>query len=357
MIRVLVVDDSALVRKVLSDELSRYNDIEVIGTAVDPYSAREKIVRLEPDVITLDLEMPRMDGLSFLAKLMQYKPMPVVVVSSLTPERNETALKALELGAVEVLSKPSPHSMNAGTCRDLPRAIRSAALVRFSNVRQISLLGAAPAPAGPEPELKFLTTHKVLAIGASTGGTVAIESVLTRLPANTPGTVIVQHMPEGFTASFAQRLDSLCAMEVREARDMDFVVSGVALVAPGNKHMLLQRSGGNYVVRVKDGPPVHHQRPAVDVLFETVAREAGRNAVGVLLTGMGADGARGLLDIRNSGAHTIAQDEQSCLVFGMPKEAIKLGAAAEIAPLHGMPGAILKAFALQQGEAAGQQPA
>lgn len=347
MIRVLVVDDSALVRKVLSDELSRYRDIEVIGTAVDPYSARDKIVRLEPDVITLDLEMPRMDGLSFLAKLMQYRPMPVVVVSSLTSGRNETALKALELGAVEVLGKPSPHSTSAVTCRDLPRAIRAAALVKFSNISQISLLGSAPARAQPEPELKFITTHKVLAIGASTGGTVAIESVLTRLPANTPGTVIVQHMPEGFTASFAQRLDSLCAMEVREAKDMDFVVSGLALVAPGNKHMLLQRSGGNYIVRVKDGPPVHHQRPAVDVLFETVAREAGRNAVGVLLTGMGADGAKGLLEMKNSGAHTIAQDEKSCLVFGMPKEAIKLGAASEVSPLSEVPLAILRAFAAQ----------
>jgi len=348
MIRVLVVDDSALVRKVLSAELSRYNDIEVIGTAVDPYSARDKIVRLNPDVVTLDLEMPRMDGLSFLAKLMQYKPMPVVVVSSLTPERNETALKALELGAVEVLSKPSPHSTNEHTCRSLVRAIRSASTVKFSNVQKIGLGGkAAEQPPAPVPALNFITTHKVLAIGASTGGTVAIESVLTKLPANTPGTVIVQHMPEGFTRSFAERLNSLCAMEVREAKDMDMVVSGIALVAPGNKHMILQRSGGNYIVRVKDGPPVHHQRPAVDVMFETVAAQAGRNAVGVLLTGMGADGAKGLLDIKNAGGWTVAQDEHSCLVFGMPKEAIKLGAAQKIAPLPEIPHEILRAFAEQ----------
>lgn len=343
MIKVLVVDDSALVRKVLANELSRHDDIEVVGTAVDPYSARDKIVRLNPDVVTLDLEMPRMDGLSFLAKLMRYKPLPVVVVSSLTPERNETALKALELGAVEVLSKPSPHSTTEETHRALLRAIRAAATVKFSGpVAQ----GAGPEEGAPPPPppLNFLTTHKVLAIGASTGGTVALEKVLTRLPATTPGTVIVQHMPEGFTASFAQRLDGLCEMEVREAKDMDYVVPGCALIAPGNKHMVLQRSGGNYIVRVKDGPPVHHQRPAVDVLFETVAEHAGRNAVGVILTGMGADGAKGLLDIKNAGGHTIAQDEKSCLVFGMPKEAIKLGAAQEIVSLQAVPQAIVSAF-------------
>lgn len=353
MIKVLVVDDSALVRKVLSAELSRQGDIEVVGTAVDPYSARDKIVHLNPDVITLDLEMPRMDGLSFLGKLMQYRPMPVVVVSSLTPERNETALKALELGAVEVLSKPSPHSTAEGTCRELVRAIRAAASVRFSNLRPALPAEARAVPAAP-PELKFLTTHKVLAIGASTGGTVAIESVLTRLPADTPGTVIVQHMPEGFTASFAERLNGICEMEVREARDMDFVVSGCALIAPGNKHMILQRSGGNYVVRIKDGPPVHHQRPAVDVLFETVAQHAGRNAVAVILTGMGADGAKGLLDIKNAGGYTLAQDEKSSLVFGMPKEAIKLGAAQEVVSLDAVPGALLNALTRKQAaQAAG----
>lgn len=346
MIKVLVVDDSALVRKVLTTELSRHEDIEVVGSAVDPYSARDKIVHLNPDVVTLDLEMPRMDGLSFLAKLMQYKPLPVVVVSSLTPERNETALKALELGAVEVLSKPSPHSTTDEMHRALVRAIRAASKVKFSN-----LVPGAAQPAAPVPELKFLTTHKILAIGASTGGTVALEAVLTRMPANTPGTVIVQHMPEGFTASFAQRLDTLCEMEVREAKDMDFVVPGCALIAPGNKHMILQRSGGNYIVRIKDGPPVHHQRPAVDILFETVAQNAGRNAVGVILTGMGADGAKGLLDIRNSGGHTIAQDEKSCLVFGMPKEAIKLGAAQEIVPLQLVPETVMKAFSAQSAAA------
>jgi len=344
MIKVLIVDDSALVRKVLTDELSRYDDIEVIGSAVDPYSARDKIVRLNPDVITLDLEMPRMDGLSFLAKIMQYRPMPVVVVSSLTPERSETALKALRLGAVEVLSKPSAYSTNKEMHRALARAIRSASKVKFSSLN----FGAAPLiRPGAEPELKFLTTHKILAIGASTGGTVAIENVLTRLPANTPGTVIVQHMPEQFTAFFAERLNTISEMEVREARDMDLVVPGCALIAPGNKHMILQRSGGNYIVKIKDGPLVHYQRPAVDVLFETVAEHAGRNAVAVLLTGMGSDGAKGLLDIKNAGGYTIAQDEKSCVVYGMPREAAKLGAALEIAPLQGMPQSILKAFADQ----------
>lgn len=348
MIKVLIVDDSALVRKVLTTQLSRHDDIEVVGSAVDPYSARDKIVRLAPDVITLDLEMPRMDGLSFLSKLMRYHPMPVVVVSSLTPERNETALKALELGAVEVLSKPSPHSTTEEMHRALVRAIRAASTVKFSNLCSGDV--PAPPPVAP-PELKFLTTHKILAIGASTGGTVAIEKVLTRLPANTPGTVIVQHMPEGFTASFAGRLNGLCEMEVREARDMDFVVAGCVLIAPGNKHMVLQRSGGNYVVRIKDGPPVHHQRPAVDILFETVAQHAGRNAVGVILTGMGADGAKGLLNIRNAGGYTIAQDEKSCLVFGMPKEAIKLDAAREIVSLQNMPQAVLNAFLVQPAAA------
>jgi len=272
------------------------------------------------------------------------------VVSSLTPERNETALKALELGAVEVLSKPSPHSTSEQTCRELVRAIRAAALVRFTD---LSSLASQEAPEQTIPQLNFITTHKVLAMGASTGGTVALEAVLTRLPANTPGTVIVQHMPEGFTASFAERLDRMCEMEVREAKDMDYVVQGCALIAPGNKHMILQRSGGNYIVRIKDGPPVHHQRPAVDVLFETVAQHAGRNAVGVLLTGMGADGAKGLLDIRKAGGHTIAQDEKTSLVFGMPKEAIKLGAAVEIIPLPLVPQVIVKAFARQCLDTAG----
>ncbi|HEX5580710.1 MAG TPA: chemotaxis response regulator protein-glutamate methylesterase [Gemmatimonadaceae bacterium] len=352
MIRVLVVDDSALVRRVLADELGREPDIEVVGTATDPYVAREKIVRLQPDVLTLDVEMPRMDGLSFLTKLMKHYPLPVVVVSSLTPRDSDNAVRALALGAVEVVAKPGSSFSTPDVAGELAQAIRRAARVRVapisSHARRTAPGGVPVVAAGAHTPRSVVsvsrlhTTHKVLAIGASTGGTQAIERVLRSLPADAPGTVIVQHMPEHFTAAFAKRLNGICPMEVREARDGDAVVPGVALIAPGNKHMVLQRSGARHVARIKDGPPVHHQRPAVDVLFQSVARGAGRNAVGVLLTGMGADGAKGLLAMREAGAHTIAQDEHTCVVFGMPKEAIKLGAAAEILPLPDVAAAILR---------------
>jgi two-component system chemotaxis response regulator CheB len=357
VIRVLVVDDSALVRKVLSEELARHPDIEVVGTAIDPYVARDKIVRLRPDVVTLDIEMPRMDGLSFLAKLMRHLPTPVVVVSSLAPRDSETAIRALALGAVEVIAKPGSAFAVDGVAADLARAVRAAASARVGR-RLEAPAGASPATAGGAgtpalpPGTPFLdvthldTTHKVLAVGASTGGTQAIERVLRDLPANAPGTVIVQHMPVHFTAAFARRLDGICPMQVREAVDGDAVVPGVALIAPGDQHMVLQRSGARYVARVKSGPPVHHQRPAVDVLFQSVARHAGRNAIGVLLTGMGADGARGLLAMREAGAHTIAQDEASCVVYGMPREAARMGAAAEILGLDAVPAAVLRALAV-----------
>lgn len=345
MIRVLIVDDSALVRKIFTEALSRYEDIEVIGGAMDPFVARDKIVELRPDVITLDLEMPRMDGLSFLAKLMKHYPMPVVVVSSLTPKNSEAALRALDLGALEVIAKPGS-SFSTPDLGCLARAVRAAAVARISRRTEATESPAAtPAVLDASPHLN--TTHKVLAIGASTGGTKAIEVVLRQLPVTTPGAVIVQHMPEFFTATFAQRLNQVCPMEVREARDNDPVVPGVALVAPGNRHMVLQQSGARYYVRIKEGPPVHHQRPAVDVLFQSVARNAGRNAVGVLLTGMGADGAKGLLEMRRSGAMTLAEDEKSCIVFGMPREAIKLGAAQKVVPLSGMASAILDAISTQ----------
>jgi len=344
VIRVLIVDDSAVVRKVLSQELSKFNDIRIIGTAIDPYAARDKIVRLKPDVITLDIEMPRMDGLSFLAKLMKHYPMPVVVVSSLTPRNSEMALKALELGAVEVICKPTQYSIPTAS-RDLARAIRAAAA---SHPRREQ---PAETPAATQ-QIDLKTTHKVLAIGASTGGTRAIEAVLTGLPATAPGTVIVQHMPEQFTATFAGRLNSQCPMEVREARDNDTVVPGVALIAPGNKHMVLQRSGALYRVRIKTGPPVHHQRPSVDVLFHSMVRSAGGNALGVILTGMGADGAAGLLAMRKSGAYTIAQDQQSSVVFGMPREAIRMGAACDIFSLHQIPGAIISYLRAKEQPAA-----
>ena len=345
MIRVLVVDDSAVVRRVLSDALGREGDIAVVGAAPDAYAARELIARLRPDVVTLDVEMPRMDGLSFLEKLMRHHPVPVVIVSSVTPAQGEAALRALSLGAVEVVSKPGSAYSVPDVARDLVRAVRSAAQARVAALAPLPR-AAVPAVRSDAAHLASIrTTHRILAVGASTGGTLAIEQLLTSLPASAPGTVIVQHMPAGFTASFAQRLDQRCAMNVREARDGDMVRPGVALVAPGNFHLLLQRSGADYVVRVKDGPPVHHQRPAVDVLFQTVAKVAGRNAVGVLLTGMGADGAKGLLAMRVAGAHTIAQDERSCVVFGMPREAIALGAAARVLPLGDVAGAVMRAAA------------
>jgi two-component system chemotaxis response regulator CheB len=340
VIRVLVVDDSAFVRRVLSDELGRHPDITVVGTAIDPYAAREQIVRLRPDVVTLDVEMPRMDGLSFLSKLMRHLPTPVVVVSSLAQAGSEVAVRALALGAVEVVAKPGSALSVQGVVADLARAVRTAAAARVRPAAG----GTAPAHAAP-PSPLFGTTHKVLAIGASTGGTQAIERVLRALPPDAPGTVIVQHMPRDFTAAFARRLDGLCAVTVREAADGDAVVPGAALVAPGGFHLVVQRSGARYVARVKDGPPVHHQRPAVDVLFGSVARHAGPNAVGVLLTGMGADGARGLLAMREAGAHTIAQDEATSVVYGMPAEAARLGAAAEILPLGDVAEAALRALA------------
>jgi two-component system chemotaxis response regulator CheB len=330
MIKVLIVDDSAVVRKILSEELSRYKDIEIIGTAVDPYVARDKIVRLQPDVVTLDLEMPRMDGLSFLTKLMKHYPLPVVVLSSLTPRNSEMALKALELGAVEVLGKPGTAYSTQNISQTLVRAIRAAAGARIQRIPEKAETAISPNVSGI---LLTQTTHKIIAIGASTGGTKAIEVVLSGMPVSSPGTVIVQHMPENFTSSFAKRLNDLCQMEVREAKDNDPVVPGVALIAPGNHHMLLYRSGGSYLVKIKGGPMVHYQRPSVDVLFQSVAASAGKNAIGVILTGMGADGAKGLLAMKQCGAYTLAQNEESCVVFGMPKEAIKMGAADKIVGL------------------------
>lgn len=341
MIRVLIVDDSAVVRKVLTEELSKHDDIEVVGSAVDPYVARDKIVKLRPDVVTLDIEMPRMDGLSFLSKLMKHYPLPVVIVSSLSPQNSEVALKALSLGAVEVISKPGTQYSIPDVAGHLVQAIRSAAVARLPN-RLDMATEASVSPGKLASQLS--TTHKVLTLGASTGGTKAIEAVLRGLPSHTPGTVIVQHMPEHFTAAFAKRLNQVCSMEVREACNNDPIVPGVALVAPGHLHMLVQRNGAKYHVRLKDGPPVHHQRPSVDVLFHSVARNVGRNAVGVILTGMGADGAKGLLAMRESGAYTLAEHEQSCIVYGMPREAIKLGGVDDIVPLPHMAAAIIKAL-------------
>jgi two-component system chemotaxis response regulator CheB len=340
-IKVLVVDDSAIVRNVFSKELSSYPDIEVVGTAPDPFIARDKIVQLKPDVLTLDIEMPRMDGLTFLRKLMKYYPVPTVIVSSLTPKGSRMTLEALDVGAVDVVAKPGGSYSVADIRAELVEKIRAASIANLSCERPPEKSGNGaekPAPARALTE----TSHKVIAIGASTGGTEAIKAVLTNLPSDLPGIVIVQHMPANFTSAFADRLDSLCRVTVREARNNDAVVPGTALVAPGNYHMILRRSGARYYVEIKSGPMVHHQRPAVDILFKSTARYAGANAIGVILTGMGSDGAEGLLEMRHAGAKTIAQDEKSCVVFGMPKEAIKTGAVDRVLSLNAIAGEIIR---------------
>lgn len=336
-IKILIVDDSAIVRKLLNEALSEEKDIEVVGTAPDPFVARDKILALKPDVLTLDIEMPRMDGLTFLKKLMHYQPMPVVLISSLGQAGCQASLEALRLGAVEVLAKPGgPYSV--GELRmDLAAKIRAAASARLRRAPSEPFAKPEPAP----PPIAF-DASTVIAIGASTGGTEAIQEVLTRLPANSPGVVITQHIPPIFSLAFANRLNEICPMEVKEARDGDTLARGRALIAPGNLHILLRKSpGGGFRVTVQDGPRVCYQRPSVDVMFTSVAEAAGSHAVGVLLTGMGSDGARGLLKMKQAGARTIAQDETSCVVFGMPKEAIRLGAADQVVSLSRVPAAIL----------------
>jgi two-component system, chemotaxis family, protein-glutamate methylesterase/glutaminase len=330
-IKVLVVDDSAVVRKVFAEELSREMGIEVVGTAPDPYVARDLIVRLKPDVVTLDIEMPRMDGITFLKKLMNYYPLPVIIVSSLTSKGSNLAMEALSIGALEVISKPSGSYSVGDMSIQLADKIRAVAGITVLG-RRGNRQNADVAPVRATKALSS-TTNKIIAIGASTGGTEALKTVLMQMPPNAPGIVVVQHMPAKFTTSFAERLDRLCSMKVKEAEDGDTVINGRALIAPGNYHMLLRRSGARYYVHVKQGPLVHHQRPSVDVLFKSAAEYAGSNALGIILTGMGADGAEGLLRMRESGAGTIAQDKETCVVFGMPKEAIKIDAAERVAPL------------------------
>jgi two-component system chemotaxis response regulator CheB len=341
--KVLIVDDSALIRRVLTELLSQDPDIEVVGTASDPYVARDKIKALNPDVLTLDVEMPRMDGLVFLEKLMRGHPMPVVMVSSLTESGCETTLRALELGAVDFVSKPKL-DVKRGTielAQDIINKIKAAARAKIHH-RIPNTNGTVRAGEPLKTGALIKSTHKVIAIGASTGGTEAIKEVLVALPADAPGVVIVQHMPEKFTQSFAERLDSLCQIQVREARDGDRILPGHALLAPGNYHMTVTRSGANYGVQVFMGERVNHHRPSVDVLFESCARALGGNAVGVILTGMGHDGARGMLEMHRAGARTVAQDEATSLVFGMPKEAIALGAVDEIMPLSHISSAVAR---------------
>jgi two-component system chemotaxis response regulator CheB len=397
-IRVLIVDDSAIVRKILADALAGESDIEVVGTAPDPYVARDKILALRPDVLTLDIEMPRMDGLTFLRKLMHFNPIPAVVISSLTQPSCHIALEALESGAVEVLAKPGgPYSVG-DLRREIANKVRAAASAKLRLPAPPTMRPAAPAPApatprpsaiderteavrpqppagrSPVPSPTAAPAHVstppaarphpadphaiepqntvplppsgfppdyIIAIGASTGGTEAITQVLTKLPKACPAIVIAQHIPPGFSRAFANRLNQMCAIEVKEAEDGDVVRPGRALIAPGDLHMVLRKSGGRLFVNVKSGPRVCYQRPSVDVLFLSVAETAGRNAVGAILTGMGTDGAQGMLRMRNAGAHTIAQDEASCVVFGMPREAIRLDAAAQVVPLGRVAAALL----------------
>jgi two-component system chemotaxis response regulator CheB len=325
-IRVLIVDDSAIVRRLLTNALATADDLEVVGSAPDPYVARDKILALKPDVLTLDIEMPRMDGLTFLRKLMQYHPMPAVVISSLAQANCQAALDAMAFGAVEVLAKPGgPYSVGE-LGLTLASKLRAAAKSKWRTLEKL------PEPA-PIPARTF-SRDALIAIGASTGGTEAIAAVMKSVPAGAPPILIAQHIPPVFSRAFADRLNANCAVEVREAVDGDEVRPGLALVAPGDYHMLLRKSGGRYVVQVKTGPRVCYQRPSVDVLFFSVAEVAGSHATGVLLTGMGSDGAQGLLKMRQAGAHTIAQDEATCAIFGMPREAIELGAAQRVLPLH-----------------------
>ncbi len=345
-IGVLIVDDSALVRQTLAAILSSDPEIQVLGTASDPYVAAEQMREKVPDVITLDIEMPRMDGLTFLRKLMSQHPVPVVICSSLAGEGTQSALRALEYGAVDIIAKP-----RVGTRQFLEdsrillcqtvKAAACARLARLSSVHAVQPKLTADAILPPATHAMAETTEKVVVIGASTGGTEALKTLLEALPADAPGIAIVQHMPELFTRAFAERLNGLCRITVKEAESNDTILRGRALIAPGNHHLLLKRSGARYYVEVRDGPLVCRHRPSVDVLFRSAARYAGRNAVGVILTGMGDDGARGMLEMKQAGAATLAQDEASCVVFGMPREAIKLNCVDRIVPLENAAAAIL----------------
>jgi two-component system chemotaxis response regulator CheB len=344
-IRVLTVDDSALMRQVLAKLLSKDREIEVIGSAPDPFIAREKIKALNPDVITLDVEMPKMDGLTFLEKLMRGHPMPVVMVSSLTEAGCQTTLRALELGAVDFITKPKI-DLREGMeemAQDLIAKVKAAAVakVRGQGVGGNGVGGKGVAVPLTYGAAMLKTTDTIIAIGSSTGGTEAVKDVLIALPPNTPPILITQHMPERFTKTWADRMNTLCRISVKEAEDGDSVLPGHALVAPGNYHMTLVRSGARYSVKINQDEPVNRHRPSVDVMFDSVAHYAGANTIGVILTGMGGDGAKGMLAMKGAGAYTIAQDEASCVVFGMPKEAIKLGGVDKVLPLEEIPAAIV----------------
>jgi two-component system chemotaxis response regulator CheB len=343
-IKVLIIDDSALIRSLLSVIINKQPDMEVVGTAPDPLVAREKIKALNPDVLTLDVEMPKMDGLAFLEKLMRLRPMPVVMVSSLTEKSSAITLHALELGAFDFVTKPKVDIQNGllEYAEELTDKIRAAAKARLrpaavktAATSQVTQKNSADVVLAAEHR-SFSTTEKIILLGASTGGTEALKEFLVDMPADSPGILITQHMPETFTKTFAKRLDGLCRISVKEAEHGERVLPGHAYLAPGNRHLLLKRSGANYITELSDGPPVSRHRPSVDVLFRSAANCAGKNAIGIIMTGMGDDGAAGMLEMYQAGAHTLAQDEASCVVFGMPKEAIARGAVSEVVPLAEM---------------------
>lgn len=341
-IRVLIVDDSALIRGIMTEVLSADPDIEVVGVAPDPYIARDKIKHLNPDVLTLDVEMPKMDGLTFLRKVMAGHPMPVVMVSSLTESGCETTLRALEIGAVDYIAKPKldvQHGMEE-LAHEITSKVKAASLATVR--RRIPTLKTAERIHELAVQSAMIkTTDTIIAIGASTGGTEALKELLEVFPPNTPPIVMTQHMPEQFTKAFADRLNTLCQITVKEAKDGDSVIPGQALLAPGNYHMELHRSGARYHVNITQAPPVNRHRPSVDVMFHSVAKYAGANSMGIILTGMGNDGAAGMLAMKQAGAYNIAQNEESCVVFGMPKEAIKAGGVDKILPLSEIPAAVL----------------
>jgi len=351
-IKVMLVDDSAVVRQVLSALLSKDPEIEVIGSASDPIFAMDKMNQRWPDVVVLDVEMPRMDGITFLKKLMSVRPTPVIICSTLTEKGTATSMQAMAAGAVGIVTKPKAGLKNflEQDDGDIVQAVKAAASADMRRVKALTMPGLNPAQkltlnqvmpiSELEAEAMSVTTDKLVAIGTSTGGTQALELVLKMLNRTTPGIVIVQHMPEKFTAAFADRLNKICEIEVLEAKNGDRGINGRALVAPGGRHMQVKRSGAQYHVEIFDAPPVNRHRPSVDVLFRSVAKCAGANALGVIMTGMGDDGALGLLDMHKAGAETIAQDEKSCVVYGMPKEAVKLGAVSHIHPLQEIAGII-----------------
>ncbi|MBJ6800985.1 protein-glutamate methylesterase/protein-glutamine glutaminase [Geomonas propionica] len=347
-IKVLIIDDSALIRSLLTEIINKAPDLQVVGTAPDPLVARQRIKELNPDVLTLDVEMPKMDGLAFLEKLMRLRPMPVVMVSSLTEKSSTVTLKALELGAFDFVTKPKIDIRNGllEYAQELTEKIRCA----HSAFRRRGAAKAAPLQVEaklsadavlPSRHQNFSTTEKVVAVGSSTGGTEALKVLLSALPADCPAILVTQHMPETFTRTFAARLDSLCALAVKEAEHGERVLPGHAYIAPGNRHMMLSRSGANYTIALGDGPPVSRHRPSVDVLFRSAANCAADNSLGIILTGMGDDGAAGMLEMHNAGARTLAQDEESCVVFGMPREAIAHGGVDEVVPLSEMAGRLL----------------